>query len=47
MRGIGKTSNVEIARSFGTVAVVSNSCLARVDGYADPREALEAPGVRD
>jgi ketosteroid isomerase-like protein len=47
MRGIGKTSNVEIARSFGTVVVVSNSRLVRVDSYSDPREALEAAGLRD
>lgn len=47
MRGTGKTSNVEIARSFGTVVTVSNSRLVRVDSYADPREALEAAGVRD
>jgi ketosteroid isomerase-like protein len=47
MRGIGKTSNVEIARSFGTVVVVSNSRLVRVDSYSDPREALEAAGVRN
>jgi ketosteroid isomerase-like protein len=47
MRGIGKTSHVEIARSFGTVVVVSNSRLVRVDSYSDPREALEAAGLRD
>jgi len=47
MRGVGKTSNVEIARSFGTVVVVSNSRLVRVDSYADPREALEAAGLRE
>ena len=47
MRGIGKTSSVEIARSFGTVLVVSNSRLARVDSYADPKEALEAAGLQE
>ena len=45
MRGTGKTSNVEIARSFATVFVISNSRFVRVDSYSDPREALEAAGL--
>jgi len=46
MRGTGKTSDAEVARSFGTVFVVKDSRLVRVDSYSDPKEALEAAGLR-
>ena len=47
MRGIGKTSNAEVVRSFATVFVVNNSRFVRVDSYSDPQEALEAAGLRE
>src|SRR5215208_3447752 len=47
MRGRGKTSNVEVTRSFATVFVVTNRRFVRVDSYADPNEALEAAGLAE
>jgi ketosteroid isomerase-like protein len=47
MRGTGKTSNAEVVRSFATVFVVNNSRFVRVDSYSDPKEALEAAGLRE
>jgi hypothetical protein len=47
MRGTGKTSIVEVTRSFATAFLVSNSRFVRVDSYADPNEALEAAGLSE
>ncbi len=43
----GRISGVDVDRAWGCVFLFRDGRIRRADGYTDPREALEAAGLRD
>jgi ketosteroid isomerase-like protein len=46
-RGIGKATGIPVDGRYAALFVIRDSLFVRMDGYRDPRQALQAAGLRE